>query len=148
MAEIIRAMRTVDVDEVYGIELASFSSPWTRQMIESEVLHPQTVYLVLEIDSKVVAYGGYWCVVDEAHITNLAVRKDMRRRGLGQKMLQALMDSAIEKGLTRMTLEVRESNITAQQLYVKMGFVHSGIRPHYYEDNDEDAVIMWLDGIK
>jgi len=95
----------------------------------------------------VVAYGGLWLMVDEAHITTIAVRPDMRGKHLGELMLVALVDIAIGLGARWVTLEVRVSNHIAQSLYRKYTFHSTGIRPRYYSDNQEDALVMWTDDI-
>ncbi|HEU5315131.1 MAG TPA: ribosomal protein S18-alanine N-acetyltransferase [Chloroflexota bacterium] len=94
-------------------------------------------------DPPVVGYGGLWLMVDEAHVTSIAVRPEFRGRGLGQLLMLALFDVALQKDARWVTLEVRVSNTGAQNLYKKLGFREAGIRPRYYTDNNEDAVIMW-----
>ncbi len=91
----------------------------------------------------IVGYGGLWLMVDEAHITTLAVMPSLRGQGIGELLLNGLIDQAIELQATRLTLEVRISNESAQRLYLKYGFEPSGTRPRYYTDNGEDALIMW-----
>ena len=94
-------------------------------------------------DAPVVGYGGLWLMVDEAHVTSVAVRPEFRGRGLGQLLMLALFELALQKRARWVTLEVRVSNTGAQALYKKLGFREAGIRPRYYTDNNEDAVIMW-----
>jgi [ribosomal protein S18]-alanine N-acetyltransferase len=99
-------------------------------------------------DAPVVGYGGLWLMVDEAHVTSIAVRPEFRGRGLGQLLMLALFDVALQKEARWLTLEVRVSNTGAQNLYKKLGFREAGIRPRYYTDNNEDAVIMWSEELR
>jgi len=98
---------------------------------------------VAEVDNKIVGYGGFWVVVDEGHITNIAVHPEYRSKGIGSKIMEGLIELAKKNGIISMTLEVRESNIVAQHLYAKFGFRPLGRRKGYYQDNNEDAIIMW-----
>jgi ribosomal-protein-alanine N-acetyltransferase len=96
----------------------------------------------------VVGYGGLWLNVDEGHITTIAVAPEYRGRGIGELVLNGLIDQALALDTDMLTLEVRVSNVVAQQLYLKYGFRPSGTRPRYYTDNGEDALIMWTDPIR
>lgn len=141
-----RAMRLEDIQDVMIIEHESFSLPWTEQAFRSELtMNHFARYLMMEVDGVPAGYGGMWTVVDEAHITNIAVRTAYRGRKLGEQLLSALLNVAAAQGLERATLEVRVSNEVARNLYTKMGFREIGIRKGYYSDNNEDAVIMWID---
>jgi ribosomal-protein-alanine N-acetyltransferase len=102
-------------------------------------------YMVMEYDGDVIGYGGMWTIMDEAHVTNIAVRAGYRGQGLGEKLMTELQRTAVFFGAARMTLEVRVSNEIAQRLYRKLGFEPAGIRPGYYSDNQEDALIMWAE---
>lgn len=97
--------------------------------------------------NQIVGYGGLWLTVDEAHVTTIAVDPRFRGRSLGELLLNSLIDHALELNATWMTLEVRVSNVQAQNLYLKYGFRAAGTRPRYYTDNGEDALIMWTDPI-
>jgi [ribosomal protein S18]-alanine N-acetyltransferase len=99
-------------------------------------------------DPPLVGYGGVWLMVDEAHVTSVAVRPEFRGRGLGQLLMLALFDVALQKQARWLTLEVRLSNTGAQELYKKLGFREAGVRPRYYTDNNEDAVIMWSEELR
>ena len=136
-------MAEEDLPFVQLIEGASFTTPWPphayRQELESNRL---AHYLVALIGERVVGYGGIWLMVDEAHITTFAVHPSFRRRRIGERMLIALLDLAVDRGAREATLEVRLSNLAARRLYEKYGFRPVGIRPRYYSDNQEDALIM------
>jgi ribosomal-protein-alanine N-acetyltransferase len=139
-----RAMALRDVDRVLQIERASFTAPWSRSAFVGELTQNHFArYSVVCLGERIVGYGGMWLIVDEAHVTNIAVAPDVRGQGLGERLLRYMMALAVAQGSGRMTLEVRVSNETAQNLYRKMGFEESGVRPGYYTDNREDALIMW-----
>ncbi|MGH2441665.1 MAG: ribosomal protein S18-alanine N-acetyltransferase [Chloroflexota bacterium] len=97
---------------------------------------------------RVIGYAGMWMMVDEAHITTVAIRNEWRGRGLGELLLASLVEAAAEMSARRVTLEVRVSNETAQNLYRKYGFRQEGIRPRYYSDDNEDAYIMSTDAVQ
>ena len=99
-------------------------------------------YLVARVDDAIAAYGGMWLMVDEAHITTFAVDPAWRRQGIGERLLLAFLDIAIERDAHEATLEVRLSNLAARRLYEKYGFRPVGLRPNYYSDDREDALIM------
>ncbi|MCL6614876.1 MAG: ribosomal protein S18-alanine N-acetyltransferase [Firmicutes bacterium] len=144
MPVVVDRMTVADLDEVLAIESASFASPWSRASFLYELLENQrAVYLVAKEDERVVGYIGMWVIFDEGHITNLAVHPDFRRRGIGALLLSELIAEAKTRGVSHLTLEVRQSNLGAQLLYAKHGFVTRGVRRRYYRDNDEDALIMW-----
>ncbi|CAB1129279.1 ribosomal protein S18 alanine N-acetyltransferase [Candidatus Hydrogenisulfobacillus filiaventi] len=143
---VVRDMYLDDLDAVLEIERRSFPTPWSRNAFRSELLeNTVATYLVLEFHGRVVAYGGMWVILDEAHVTNVAVHPDYRGRHLGEAMMQGLLDRARAQGVRRMTLEVRRGNTVAQNLYRKLGFVQLGVRRGYYTDTREDAFIMWKD---
>ncbi|HNY67189.1 MAG TPA: ribosomal protein S18-alanine N-acetyltransferase [Bacillota bacterium] len=145
----VSLMTLADVDDVVEIERQSFPIPWSRAAFIDELTrNERALYVVIRDESgTMVGYGGMWLVCDEAHVTNIAVRSDRRRHGVGTAIMVGLMGFAQSKGADRMTLEVRVSNLPAQELYRGLGFVPAGVRPRYYIDNREDALIMWLDGI-
>lgn len=143
---VIEPMKVDDVEEVLAIEQASFPTPWSRLAFLSELLeNERAVYLAARQEGRIIGYVGMWRILDEGHITNLAVHPDARRQGVGRRLLQTLCDLAQARGLHRLTLEVRVSNAPAQHLYESFGFLAAGVRPGYYQDNNEDALIMWLD---
>src|SRR5215212_6626512 len=139
----IEAMRLEDLDEVQRIEQASFSTPWPENAYRSELLTNRLAsYLVARVDGRLVAYGGMWLMVDEAHITTFAVHPAWRRQRIGERLLLAFLDLARDRHAREATLEVRLSNLAARRLYEKYGFRPVGVRPRYYSDNNEDALIM------
>ena len=109
-----------------------------------ELNNSLTTYLVLEENGKVIGYAGYWLVAGEAQITRVAVTRDERDRGLGTRLTAALINRAWQANADAITLEVRKGNAAAQKMYLTCGFRAEGVRPNYYADNHEDAVIMWL----
>jgi ribosomal-protein-alanine N-acetyltransferase len=141
----IEPMRVRDLDAVLAIERASFPTPWSRYAYLSELLENDRAYYVVAKthDRRVAGYIGMWLVIDEGHITTIAVHPLHRGRGVGRQLLEAAEAIARERGALRITLEVRVSNAVAHSLYQKMGYVDAGIRPGYYRDNNEDAIIMW-----
>lgn len=140
---LLRRMTLADVDAVHEIERGCFSIPWSHDSFVREVTENKCArYLVLEKDGEVIAYAGVWLVIDEAHVTNIAVREDQRGQGYGERVTRALMQAAADEGCVWMTLEARRSNLVAQSLYHKVGFIDVGYRKRYYDDNREDALIM------
>ena len=132
-----------DVDEVYVVEEDCFVDPWSKESIRKELKNNLARYLVAQLDDKIVGYVGVWFVVDEGHITNVAVHSDYRGKKVGDKLVKQMVELCKENNIVAMTLEVRASNIVAQNLYKKYGFKMGGIRKEYYSDNKEDAIIMW-----
>lgn len=140
-----RLMTLNDIDEVLKIEHASFTLPWSREAFYNELLNNHfSKYILLEDEGKIIGYCGLWVIIDEAHITNVAVLPEYRGKKLGEALMLKVMEVARESGALRMTLEVRVSNHVAQSLYRKLGFEDGGIRKRYYSDNQEDALIMWV----
>jgi ribosomal-protein-alanine N-acetyltransferase len=139
----IESMRLEDLEEVHAIEQASFTTPWPSNAYQSELLTNRLAsYLVARIDDRIVGYGGMWLMVDEAHITTFAVHPAWRRQRIGERLLLAFLDLARDRHAREATLEVRLSNLPARRLYEKYGFRPVGLRPRYYSDNNEDALIM------
>jgi ribosomal-protein-alanine N-acetyltransferase len=135
-----------DLDAVQRIEALSFSVPWPEQAYRSEIQTNRLAsYLVARADGDIVAYGGIWLMVDEAHVTTVAVDPAWRRQKIGARLLLALLDVASARGAREATLEVRLSNLAARKLYEEFGFRPVGLRPRYYSDNNEDALIMTTD---
>jgi ribosomal-protein-alanine N-acetyltransferase len=165
----VEPMRWGDVPEVMDIERQSFTLPWSDYTYQHEILEnnhshyyvarhtngykPQHANWLTRLfrrprKAPIVGYGGFWLVVDEAHISTIASGTEWRGRGLGELMLLAMVERSIELGAVMVTLEVRVSNTVAQNLYRKYGFEIVGRRPHYYRDNDEDADLMTVDHIQ
>lgn len=142
MSIICRRMTLEDVPQVHEIELKTFHTPWTYQSFVDEMTTNQCArYVVAEEDGKILGYAGAWLVFDEGHITNIAVDEAARGRGIGTAVTKALMQYSANMGVQYMTLEVRKSNLVAQGLYRKLGFIELGVRKRYYEDNGEDAYL-------
>lgn len=139
----IELMNKSHIDGIIEIENESFAIPWSRASVEKELSNNLAIYVVATESEKVVGYGGMWHIVNEGHITNIAVHKDYRQKGIGNAIINKLSEIALEKEMIGLTLEVRKSNTPALALYRKNGFKLEGIRPEYYEDNKEDAYIMW-----
>ncbi|GLI85098.1 ribosomal-protein-alanine acetyltransferase [Rossellomorea marisflavi] len=138
-------MTVDDVDAVMEIEEQSFTVPWSRESFISEMEENHlSMYIVIEDEGRIAGYCGVWMVVDEAHITNVAVLPSHRGKGYGELLMRKIMEMAIESGARVMTLEARVSNVPAQSLYRKLGFQNGGIRKRYYSDNQEDALVMWV----
>ena len=139
---VIRRMTAEDVDGVHAIEAATFARPWKREDFVKEMTQNACArYLVAEEDGRIVGFAGTWIVLDEAHVTNIAVTEERRGRGIGRKLTEALMRYAANLGVVYATLEVRRSNTAAQSLYKSLGFEYVGVRKRYYEDNGEDAFL-------
>lgn len=140
-------MEVRHIPQVCEIEEICFASPWNERMFTEELeKNPLSRYVVLldrEQPGRVIAYAGYWKIFDEGHITNVAVRPEWRGKKAGTYLMNQLMQLAAAEGIGAMTLEVRKSNDVAQALYRKLGFREEGVRKKYYEDNGEDALIMW-----
>ncbi|MCL1917176.1 MAG: ribosomal protein S18-alanine N-acetyltransferase [Peptococcaceae bacterium] len=141
----IRKMSEQDLLEVMSIEQESFPNPWSLSSFQSELRENELAhYYSLVFQGKVIGYMGYWVIYDEAHITNLAIGLEYRSKGWGEYLLRTIMYHCVRTGIARMTLEVRVSNEIALRLYHKLGFATMGVRPRYYSDNQEDALIMWV----
>lgn len=141
-----RQMTIEDIDQIMVIETASFTVPWSREAFYNEMVNNTFAsYLVAETpDHRVIGYCGAWLIIDEAHITNIAILPEFRGHKIGEALLKAMMQFAHLRGCQSMTLEVRVTNVVAQGLYRKLGFKDGGIRKNYYTDNGEDALVMWV----
>ncbi|MDO4493399.1 MAG: ribosomal protein S18-alanine N-acetyltransferase [Clostridia bacterium] len=140
---VIRPMEKRDIDRVHEIECACFRSPWSKLSLLGELKNDIAKYYVLEADGRVEGYGGMWVLFEEAHVTNIAVMAEHRRKGYATEIILALMRGALFRGASEMTLEVRENNFGAQALYKRMGFEQNGYRPKYYSDTGEGALLLW-----
>ncbi len=133
-----------DLTPIVEIERASFSTPWTADMFRWELRNSDvSATYVMKSGDQVVAFCCVWVVLDELHINNVAVRPEFRRQGLARALLTHVSDEAAGKGATRATLEVRRSNAAALRLYDRLGFAVTGVRPNYYTNPVEDALVLW-----
>jgi ribosomal-protein-alanine N-acetyltransferase len=139
-----------ELDQVAALEAASFSNPWTREMLARELRNTDVarVYVVRGAGRRIVAFCACYVVVDELHINTLAVDAAERRRGLATALLRFVFEEAIEAGVRRATLDVRRSNDAALGLYQRLGFVVKAVRPKYYAHPDEDALTLWRDDLR
>jgi len=140
-------MTGADLERVLAIERRSYTAPWSRPLFERELLQRRSVYLVGLLEDVVVGYIGGWTVVDEIHITTVAVDPALRGRNLSDRLLMAFLRRAVQQGVRRATLEVRSRNQVARNLYRKYGFIDVAIRRGYYTDPVDDAVVMWVHDI-
>jgi ribosomal-protein-alanine N-acetyltransferase len=131
------------IDQVHSIETSSFTEPWSKTAILQDAEKDITTYLVATKNNKVVGYMGMWQILDEGHITNIAVHNSYRGEGIANRLINELINIAKTKHITAITLEVRESNTIAKNLYEKHGFTTHGTRKNYYKNPTENAVIMW-----
>ena len=136
-----------ELDQVVALEQASFTSPWSRDMLERELRNADVarVYVVRNAQGRVVAFCACWFIFEELHINTLAVDAGVRRRGLATALLRHIVAEALEAGARRATLEVRQSNTAALRLYEGLGFSVQAVRPKYYADPVEDGLVLWND---
>ena len=146
---LIRPMEKRDIPHIHEIERQSFAMPWSEESIrhdlEENVVARWLVMEGREDEPPVLAYASMWLVIDEGHVCNIAVHPQARGRGYGRRIVRALIGLAEDEGMRLMTLEVRRSNAAAQALYHSLGFSDVGYRKRYYENNREDALIMFKD---
>ena len=141
---IIRQAEEKDIAAIEGLEQVCFADPWSYESLKHDILNNKLAfYIVAEVDEVVCGYVGIWNIVDEGHITNVAVSPNYRRKHIASNMLDVLIASCEEAGVERFTLEVRAGNEPAKALYEGKGFREVGLRKGYYQDNGEDAIIMW-----
>lgn len=152
----IGSLGEADLDEVVEIEKFCFGTPWSRVLFLNELRQPDLCYWTkislaqqegVPSNPRVAGYMGFWKAVDEAHITNIAVRPEFRRQGLGRLLVREVLKLAALQGCVRATLEVRPSNTAALSLYESLGFSGVALRPRYYVDNGEDALVMWKNSL-
>jgi len=141
----IRKMTEADVSVVAELDQISFSLPWPERSFRFEVTdNPASRCWVAEADERVVGMIVAWLFVDEVHIATIATHPDFRRQGIAEKLLTHTLRYTSDEGAVSSFLEVRESNLAAQEMYRKFGYENTGRRKRYYKDNDEDAVLMTL----
>lgn len=143
----IRKMQTADLPRVVEIEKQCFGERWTINAFANELANTASSYFVGVAGETIIGYAGYWLILEEGHITTIGVEPRYQRRGYGEMLLLHLVDHAARAGAKWLTLEVRASNVGAQKLYEKYGFTSLGKRKAYYQDNNEDALIMWTENI-
>ena len=145
---IIRKMTIDDIEQVIAIDRMSFSLPWPERSFRFELTdNPASRCWVAEMDGKLVGIIVVWLIVDEAHVATIATHPDFRRQGVAKKLLSHALRELSYEGAQSSFLEVRASNVVAQEMYRKFGFEESGVRPRYYRDNDEDAFLMTLESL-
>ena len=141
---IIREGTEKDAAAIAEIEALSFKTPWSKEMVLSEMKEPISSFFVAEFEGKIIGYYGFLHILDELHILNVAVDPDHRHKGVGRELMRHLVKTARSLSARAVTLEVRESNQSAKRLYEGSGFLLAGVRPHYYTDK-ENALIYWLE---
>ena len=144
---ILRPLTVFDAEMMAELEKLCFPLPWSLQAVQAELKNPIALYIGAFVEGKLAGYAGMQVILDEGYITNVAAAPEMRRRGIADSLMTALMTAAEERKLSFVTLEVRESNTPAQNLYRKHGFSAVGKRKNYYDKPKEDAVLMTRRGI-
>ena len=148
MDVVLTPMRRRHLRAVLRTEEQVYPRPWSMALFMSELaLRDHRTYLVAKVDGQVVGYGGVMYVLPDAHVTTIAVDPALQRQAVGSRLLLALARAAVAKGATALTLEVRVSNVAAQELYRRFGFAPAGVRKGYYADTGEDAIVMWAHDI-
>ena len=143
---IVRPMLINDLKAILDIERDSFATPWSLEAFKAELKDNEYArYFCLELEGQVIGYMGLWFILDEGHITNIAITPNLRGQQWGEFLMRSVMEKMVEQGMERMTLEVRVSNNPAQSLYERLGFAIAGVRKGYYADTREDAMIMWAE---
>lgn len=144
----IRKMTTHDLEQVIAIDQVSFSLPWPQRSFQFELTdNLASRCWVVELDGRIVAMIVSWFIIDELHVATIATHPEFRGRGIGKKLLVHALLSAKKEGAVKSFLEVRASNVVAQNMYRTLGFVEDGRRKEYYKDNNEDAILMSLNGL-
>jgi ribosomal-protein-alanine N-acetyltransferase len=145
---LIRKMTLDDIPTVIELDQISFSLPWPERTFRFEVTdNAASRCWVAEVDGRVVGMLVGWLLVDEIHIATIATHPDFRRQGIGRRLLSHALSRALDEGARSSFLEVRESNLVAQQMYRQFGYEATGRRKRYYKDNDEDAILMNLESL-
>jgi len=148
MNVMIRKMMLDDIERVVAIDRVSFSLPWPERSFRFELTdNPASRCWVAEVDGKIVGMIVVWLIVDEVHVATIATHPEFRRQGIAKNLLSYALQYMSTEGAQSSFLEVRASNLAAQDLYRKFGFEESGVRRRYYRDNDEDAILMTLSAI-
>lgn len=142
-----RLMKPQDAPGVFRVDQDCFKHNWTVESYQEDVGNLLSSYIVAEKDGEIIGFGGFWLIIDEAHITNIGVIRENRSDGIGQQILTEMLAVAKQKGAVAMTLEVREDNHAAIRFYEKNGFVKEGTRKNYY-GNGIDGFIMWRHSVE
>lgn len=141
-------MRRRHLPEVLAIEAAVYPRPWSSQLFEGELERSGRTYVVARVGEAVVGYAGLLLIADDGHVATVAVDPAWQRRGVALRLLRELVTGALRLGANQLTLEVRVTNVGAQELYRRFGFAPAGARKAYYADNGEDALVMWAHDIR
>ena len=139
----VRLMEAGDLLEVTELEKSSFSQPWSEKLLSDGLNSPLDTYFVCTLENKIAGYCVLRVLADEGELQRIAVFSAYRRQGAGRRLMEAMMTAAKERGACSIALEVRESNMGAISLYKEFGFRQEAVRRKYYQEPEEDAVIMW-----
>lgn len=139
----VRIAKSSDLDDIYDLDVQTFAMPWSKEALSYDILENDNAFVIVaEYEGEFAGYADIWTVLDEADLNSIAVRVDFRRKGIGDAIMLAMTEMLSANGVATINLEVRVSNMPAIKLYKKYGFNECGVRPGYYLDNDEDALIM------
>jgi ribosomal-protein-alanine acetyltransferase len=139
----VRIAKSSDLDDIYELDMQTFAMPWSKEALSYDILENDNAFVIVaEYEGEFAGYADIWTVLDEADLNSIAVRVDFRRKGIGDAIMLAMTEILPANGVATINLEVRVSNMPAIKLYKKYGFNECGVRPGYYLDNGEDALIM------
>ncbi|MBF1329223.1 MAG: ribosomal protein S18-alanine N-acetyltransferase [Mogibacterium diversum] len=139
----VRIAKSSDLDDIYELDMQTFAMPWSKEALSYDILENDNAFVIVaEYEGEFAGYADIWTVLDEADLNSIAVRVDFRRKGIGDAIMLAMTEILSANGVATINLEVRVSNMPAIKLYKKYGFNECGVRPGYYLDNGEDALIM------
>ena len=139
----VRIAKSSDLDDIYDLDVQTFAMPWSKEALSYDILENDNAFVIVaEYEGEFAGYADIWTVLDEADLNSIAVRVDFRRKGIGDAIMLAMTEMLSANGVATINLEVRVSNMPAIKLYKKYGFKECGVRPGYYLDNGEDALIM------
>ena len=139
----VRIAKSSDLDDIYELDVQTFAMPWSKEALSYDILENDNAFVIVaEYEGEFAGYADIWTVLDEADLNSIAVRVDFRRKGIGDAIMLAMTEMLSANGVATIHHEVRVSNMPAIKLYKKYGFNECGVRPGYYLDNGEDALIM------
>ena len=139
----VRIAKSSDLDDIYELDVQTFAMPWSKEALSYDILENDNAFVIVaEYEGEFAGYADIWTVLDEADLNSIAMRVDFRRKGIGDAIMLAMTEMLSANGVATINLEVRVSNMPAIKLYKKYGFNECGVRPGYYLDNGEDALIM------